>query len=521
MEKKNISVITLSVLLFLTVFGISNVPNNYSALGNSAIGWFVLLGIYFIPLALIIAELAAATTESTSGMFGWIKLGLGEKWAFLGTWSYFIANIFYIPMLASRIPIMLSWTFSADITSLDQVVSSGGQIDGVINATSNQTMFLFMALAGVLIATVLSIYFDKIFEKLGKIIGWLSLGITALFIVLALLAVPVFGLDIANPITVENSLPVVDATSLSTFAWILFAIAGIETIGSYVGVTKDAKSKIPRSIILAAVIIVGAYIVGFISMAFILTPEQVPVDSMENMTQIMYAQVYSLWGFGPLMLRITMFIYSLITITALVLWLTSTLTAVFTDFPSGIISEKIMKKEINNIPVLGIIFTTVMIIMFLIISNSATNSNIYVTLYDMSTIAVIVPYLLIVLSYIKFRNSEDSNALNLIKNKTVSLVLSVLIFIVTLIAIVFSCYDLSITDTAERTAWFITSFGGVVFFMIIGYGIYLLKENIHIAFVMFYIIFALSIIAFSWVFVFGLIISIIIHVLMIMNLKNN
>ncbi len=517
MEKKKISSLTLSLLLFLTVFGISNVPNNYSALGNSAIGWFILLGIYFIPLALIIAELAAATPDSNSGMFGWIKLGLGEKLAFLGTWSYFVANIFYIPMLASRIPIMLSWTFTADYDSLNEVVNNGGQIDGVINATSNQTTFLLMALVSVAVSIVLSIYFDKIFEKLGKIIGWLSLGITALFIVLALLAIPVFGFDIANPITLSNVMPVIDTTSLSTFAWILFAIAGIETIGSYVGITENANKRIPKAIILAAIIIVGAYIVGFISMAFILTPDQVPVDAMENMTQIMYAQVFDLWGFGPMALRITMFIYSLITITALVLWSTSTLTAVFSDFPKGIISEKVMNKEINGMPILGIAFTTIMIVMFLIISNSGSSSNIYVTLYDMSTIAVIVPYLLIVLSFIKYKKTDNLDSFKMTKNKSLSYALSILILIVTSIAIVFSCFDLSITDSAERMAWFTTSFGGVVFFMLIGYAIYMMKENIHLSFAILYELFAIASVIVSLIFVIAIIICICINVLMYKN----
>lgn len=504
MEKKNISVVTLSLLLFLTVFGISNVPNNYAKLGNSSVGWFVLLGIYFIPLALIIAELAATTTESSSGMFGWIKLGLGEKWAFLGTWSYFIANIFYIPMLASRIPIMLSWTFTAKFTDLNQVVQTGGQIDGVIDATSNQTMFLTMALIAVIISMVFAIYFDKIFEKLGKVIGWLSLGVTFLFMILALLAIPVFGYEIANPMTIENVMPKLDSTSLSTFAWILFAIAGIETIGSYVPITENAKVRIPRGIILAAIIIVGAYITGFISMSFILSPDQVPVEHMENMTQIMYAQVFSLWGFGPLMLRIVMFIYSLITITALVLWLTSTLTAVFTDFPKGIISEKILNKKINNIPILGIGLTTIMIVMFLIISNSAANSNIYVTLYNMSTIAVIVPYLLIALSYIKYKKTNDSSPFKLLANKKLGLGISIFIFIITLIAIIFSCFDLSITDKQEQLSWFITSFGGLVFFLVIGYATYTIKENENLSFILFALVFILSTIVFSKIFIFGI-----------------
>ncbi len=497
MEKQKISSVTLALLLFLTVFGISNVPNNYSALGNSAIGWFILLGIYFIPLALLIAELASKNPDTRSGMSAWIGEGLGEKWAFIGAWSYFIANIFYIPLLASRIPVMLSWTFTADIDSLDQVVATSGQIPGVINATENQGMFLLLAVVIVIIGLVLAILFENIFEKMGKIVGWLSLGVTALFLVLALLAIPVMGYEVANPVTLSSITPVLDAQSLTTFAWILFAIAGIETIGSYVGLTDNAEKKIPRGIMLAAGLIIGAYIIGFISMAYILTPEQIPVDNMENMTQIMYAQVFSMWGFGPWILRLIMFIYSLITITALVLWTTSTVTVVFENFPKGILSDKVANAEVNGLPLFGLLFTGLMIIIFVVISNSGTNSNIYTTLYDMSTIAVILPYVLIVLSYIVYKRKSNDAPFKMVKNDKLALVLGYLILFVTIIAIVFSCYDLTYTDPAARLSWFIVSFGGVTFFILIGVAIYLMKVNIDIAFAILVTLFIVSALIFA------------------------
>lgn len=484
MEKQKISVMTLALLLFVTVFGISNVPTNYGSLGNNAIGWFILLAVYFIPLALIIAELASKNSDTRSGMSAWIGEGLGERWAFIGAWSYFIANIFYIPMLASRIPVMLSWTFTAKIDSLDQVVATSGQVPGVINATNNQGAFLIMAVIVVAIALVLAILFEKIFDKMGKIIGWLSLAVTALFIVLALLAVPVLGVDVANPITVSNSMPVLNKEALSTFAWILFAISGIETIGAYVGLTDDASRKIPRGILAAALLIIGAYVVGFIALSFILTPDQIPVDHLENMIQIMYAQVFSMWGFGPWILRVVMFIYSLITITALVLWLTSTVTVVFDNFPEGILSEKLRNTEINGLPIFGLLFTGVMILIFVIISNAGVNSNIYTTLYDMSTIAVIVPYVLIALSYVVYKRKSNDAPFKMVKNDTLALILGYIILFVTLVAIAFSCYDLTITDMADRLGWFVISFGGISFFLIIGIAIYYMKLNIDISFIL-------------------------------------
>ncbi len=492
MEKQKISVMTLALLLFVTVFGISNVPNNYGSLGNNAIGWFIMLAIYFIPLALIIAELASKNADTRSGMSAWIGEGLGERWAFIGAWSYFIANIFYIPMLASRIPVMFSWVFTAEIDSLAQVVDTSGQIPGVINATNNQAMYLLMALIVVALALVLAAMFDKIFSKLGKIVGWLSLFVTAVFIVFALLAIPVNGLEVANPITFANARPVLNKEALSTFAWILFAISGIETIGAYVGLTENAKRKIPKGIIVAAILIIGAYVIGFVSMSFILTPEQIPVDHLENMIQIMYAQVFNLWGFGPWVLRAIMLIYSLITITALVLWLTSTVTVVFENFPEGILSEKVRNAQINGLPLFGLLFTGLMIAIVVIISNAGTSSNIYKTLYNMSTISVIVPYVLIALSYVVYKLKINDAPFKMVKNDKLALGLGVVILLVTIVAIVFSCFDLTIVDSTERLVWLMVSLGGLTFFISIGIAIYYMKVNIDIAFILLTVIFIIA-----------------------------
>lgn len=502
MQKQKTSVTTLALLLFLAIFGISNIPNNYSQLGNTSIGWFVLLGLVFIPLALIMAELGSINTESRSGMTGWIEQGLGKKWAFLGAWSYFIANIFYLPMLASRVPIQLSWVFTSKIDSLQQVVDTSGQIPGVINATNNQTAFLVMAFVTVILTLILGLFFEKVFEKIGKIIGWLSLGVTALFIVLALLSVPMLGTEVHNPITFSNSLPKLDGQALTTFAWILFAICGVETVGSYIGVVDNPKKTIPKGIVLAAILVIFSYVIGFVSMAFILTPDQVPVDHMENMTQIMYAQIGQLWGFGPMYLRIIMFIYVLITVSALVLWLVSTVTVLFDELPEGLLSEKVASKRINGVPVAGIFITGIMTVLFLIISNSAVSGNIYTTLYNMATIAVLIPYLLILISYIKYRVTKHTAPYQMCKSNGLAIALSGFVLVITVLAIIFSSWDLTITDMGERVDWFITSAGGTFFFLMIGYGIYLQTEKKNLSFIILIALFVIAGITFGFVFYF-------------------
>lgn len=473
--KKNISSMTIALLLFVAVFGITNIPTNYANLGNSSIVLFALLGFYFVPLALIIGELSSHDVDSKSGMFGWIKLGLGEKWAFIGAWSYFIVNIFYLPMLASRIPVLTSWVVSAKFDTLNQVVEKSGEIPGVITASQNHFLFLTLSFAVCILAIILGMFFEKFFSSFAKYIGWISLLITGFFIVGALIAIPISGGAIVNPITFTNIMPPLNTATLSNFAWIVFAIAGIETVGSYTPHLENAQKKIPKAIALGATLTIVAYLIGLISLSFILTPEQVPIDHMENMIPIMFAKVGSYYGLSTIYLRIVAFIFLLITITALVLWLNATVISLFEDFPTGIINEKYIKKTIAGKPLLGYIITILMVGIFLLISNGSTSSNIYYTLYDMTTIAVLLPYVLISLSYIAFCKSKSPG--NIIKNKKVGLTFAFVILIVTLIAIFFSIFDFTLPNIEQFIDWALLTGGGLLFFICIGISVYVYKSN--------------------------------------------
>ncbi|MFV0288148.1 MAG: amino acid permease [Mycoplasmatales bacterium] len=192
-------------------------------------------------------------------------------------------NIFYLPMLASRIPVLFSWTFILTNYTLDDVVNSLGNIEGIINTVDNKILFLVLAFVVLIIALILGIYFKKVVSIIAKFIGWTSLIITALFIILGIVGTLFMGEPIVNPITFQNSAPKISLTALSTFAWIVFVIAGIETIGSYTPHVDNAKKRIPRGELMASILVIGAYIIGFITLSFSLTPNQILVDSLENM----------------------------------------------------------------------------------------------------------------------------------------------------------------------------------------------------------------------------------------------
>ncbi len=497
MEKKQ-SNFSISLLIFIAVFGITNIPNNYAAIGAESIFWFFLLLAYFVPFALIIAELASYDAKSASGISRWVELGTTKKLAFICGWAYFIENIFYLPMLASRVPVFVSWIFS-DISSVSDVVANQGAIPGVLTATSNPALFVALAFLTVVIGVVIALNFEKLFEKMGKYVGIISLVCAFGFIILSLLSVFVMGTDPAYQLTVENVSPSMSPNTISTLVWIIFAIGGIETIGSVVNKVENPNKRLPKIVTIGSLLVIAAYAIGIIGLSFILTPDQLSTNALENAIPVMFAQVaaaYNLNGIvGIIFLKLVMFAQVIITVSALVLWLVATINVLFLDTEAGIFPKFIEKKNKDGKPVNAMYFTIGLIFLFLLISTNSAVSNIYYVLYDMSTISMVVPFILLLISYINFKRRGLSGGYVFIKNKTTAIISGILLLAVTVFAFIFGIIDLpslASHDMDSFYSWLLTAGGGLIFFMLIGYFIYIRKENEILSSILFAILFALA-----------------------------
>lgn len=250
---------------------------------------------------------------------------------------------------------------------------------------------------------------------------------------------------------------------------------------------------------IGSVLVIIAYAVGIIGLSFIMTPDQLSTDALENSIPVMFAavgSVYNLNGwFGVLFLKFVMASQVLITISALVLWFVATINALFLETEDGIFPEVLTRKDKNGQPINGMIFTLILILMFLIISNSGSLSNIYTTLYDMSTISMVLPFILLIVSYLNFKRKGLNGGYVFLKNKTLAIVASSILLFITTFAFVFGIIDLPSLVAGDMQSfyeWLAISGGGLLFFMLIGYFIYMRRDNPFISTICFVIMFFLS-----------------------------
>lgn len=472
---KKLSVFSIAMLIFIAVFGFGNIPNNYASLGPSAFIWFIILGVFFVPVALMIAELTSLHSKSDSGITAWIRDGLGENWAFIGAWSYFVGTIFYIPTLFARIPVFFSWIFGnytyADINHLSDTKG----IPGIITASDNKLLFVGIIMAVIVIAAFIQLRHEELFSILSKYTGILSLVVAGLFIVLAFATVLVLGKAPVTELTWSNYKPSFGPETWSTLAWLIFAIAGVETIGSFVNKVDNPEKKVPKGIIISAIIVVLGYAIGTLGLTFISTAGQLPKGKLEQLLPLMYARLFESYGIGEWAVRIVMASYLCITIVAVILWSLANIKVFLAEAPKFIMPERFLKNNEFGTPVYGVILQSLLIVTFVLIVNYGGEGlgNIYFVMYDMSTMAILLPFIIIFAAYIGYRAKGIKAPYQMVKNDKLAMVIAGIVLIIMIFSFFaigwnFTTFFPDGTKMERALEQAKLYFGGLAFFVFIG-----------------------------------------------------
>ena len=69
------SLIGLILMIFTSVFGFANSPSAYYLMGYSAIPFYIFSALlFFIPFALMMAEMGAAYRKEEGGIYSWMNV---------------------------------------------------------------------------------------------------------------------------------------------------------------------------------------------------------------------------------------------------------------------------------------------------------------------------------------------------------------------------------------------------------------------------------------------------------------
>ena len=117
-QLKKMSLIGLILMIFTSVFGFANSPSAFYLMGYSAMPFYLFSALFFfIPFALMMAEMGSAYSREEGGIYSWMNHSVGPRFAFIGTFMWFASYVVWMVSTAAKIWVPLStFLFGADKT---------------------------------------------------------------------------------------------------------------------------------------------------------------------------------------------------------------------------------------------------------------------------------------------------------------------------------------------------------------------------------------------------------------------
>ena len=373
LRQRDMVLFTVSAILLLDTLTAA------ASVGAPSVFWWVFLGIiFFIPFALICAEMGCAYPEQ-GGIYAWIRDSFGGRWASRATWCYWVNTAVWIPAIFILFAGVFKQMFYPELSLAGQIA-------------------IGIAL------TWLAVVVNVITLDVGK---WIP-NLGAIFKVLIFLAIIIgayihIGVNgMANPLTLETLKP--DwGDSLQYIPAIIYGMLGFELVSAGSKEMKNPARDVPRAILISGVIILVLYLLGTIAVL-----AAIPAGDI-NLVEGLIDTLHLFFGGSPAG-----------NIVVLVLGV----GALYTFFSNGVTwalgcnraaAEAAMEGELPRIfaieskklgtpvgaAVLMGIVSTILLVLYGLMAGS--NEDLFWSLFAFSAVIFLLPYQGMLLAFVKMR----------------------------------------------------------------------------------------------------------------------
>ncbi|QFU77330.1 APC family permease [Halioglobus maricola] len=212
-----------------------------ASVGASSVSWWLILGVFFfVPFAMICAEMGCAYPEQ-GGIYAWIRDSFGGRWASRATWCYWVNTAVWIPAIYILFAGVFAQMFAPDLSMTWQI-----------------TMGIVLTWIAVAV-NVVTLDLGKWVPNVGAILK------VAIFVAIIIGAgFHILDAGMANPLTFETMKPDWSGSAQYIPA-IIYGMLGFELVSAGSDEMKDPARDVPRAIFISGVVIIALYILGTIA----------------------------------------------------------------------------------------------------------------------------------------------------------------------------------------------------------------------------------------------------------------
>lgn len=384
-SKKVLSVFSLVMINVIAVDSLRTLPMS-AKLGLPLISYYLVAALtFFIPVALVAAELATAY-PNTGGLYVWVREAYGRRAGFITIWLQWIYNVVWYPTILAFIAATLSYLFAPELAN-------------------NKIYLLSTALGLFWLFTILNCFGMRI-SSIVSIIG-ASIGTI----------IPMIGISILGGLWCYQGRPIsVDMPStwlpdfssignLSLFSAVLFGLIGVEMSAVHAEEVKNPQRDYPRAILYSAILIFATLVLGSLAIVIVVpNPELSVVSGLIDAYAVFFNAYNMTW-----MTKIIAILIVLGGVSGVSAWIIGPTKGLLVSARDGSLPEIFSRVNRYGAPVSilitqAIIFSLLSSVFILLDSINAA----YWVLSDLSAQMALLVYIFMFAAAIKLRYSQPN-----------------------------------------------------------------------------------------------------------------
>jgi glutamate:GABA antiporter len=386
-EKKKLGVFGLSILSINTILGLKNIPFAATVGPSAILYWIAAALLFFIPISLIVAELATTYPEQ-GGVSAWVNRAFGKKASFLSSWFYWVATFTYYPSLLLGITVNIAYAVNQQ-----QIID-------------NTWLTTIISLTIFWVITMLTLRGTQMSGKLAAIGTPLGIIVPVILIFGFGFASILSGYHSATEFTAKTMTP--NNLSMDTVMFLstlMFAFAGIESLGTIAGDVKNPQKTFPKAIFITSMIIGAIYILGTIAFQFVIN---IKPDQTATALYLFADQITKQFHL-PFQLSQILGICFVISIVGALSFIILNPSVMFYESGKTVLPKVLTKTNKADMPANLILWQAVGVSIILLLSGFVpTVSEALNMLILMATLAFFIPYIFLICAYIKLRMTDHA-----------------------------------------------------------------------------------------------------------------
>jgi len=380
--KPGLSVFQMAVITTISVASMFCLPAMATQGLASAVMYLMPAFLFFVPVALVSAELGAAYP---GGIYVWVREAFGSRMGFLAVWLQWIQNVVWYPIQLAFVAASAAFAIGKGD------LSNSGLYTGLV------------IIAVYWLATLLTLRGGNAFAKIGSVGGVAGALVPAALLIALGAAWLLSGKPVSPALSQSSWLPEVSGlSSLVLLVSNVFAFSGMEMNAVHVGDMKERRGY-NKALLLAFVFILGIFVLPTLSIAAAVPAEKL---GMDNGILVAFQTFFDTWRVGWLSNLVALAI-AFGAMAAAVTWLAGPSKGLLAAAKTGLLPLRFQKQNKHGVQS-GIlipqgIIVTILALIYIVLPGV---SDVFLSLIDMAAALYVIMYILMFAAAIVLRKKE-------------------------------------------------------------------------------------------------------------------